>query len=597
MNSRRLAMCRALLAVVVIALSLACATAPAATVVTPGQPTLVNISAYPDAMEFDSGLSKLFVLNRGQNGALLFGSLDTRTGQFSQMSSITADDYVLGISMTVDPGGHRVFLLTEDGILAVDTQGGAMTLYPSPSSYSSDAIAYDGQSNQMFSYSVKHGVQSLDLTSGTETSVVSYENPRSWAQIPIMSTIDSVGHHFFVAVEISSQPYIISISTQDGTLSKVKLPKSIIGMAFDELSGSLYGVTECCESQLVRIDPSTGSMTTVSDLGGQEINFQIGASNTLDSDGNDYFINPTSDEVQQLVSADVSAGRSWYVKTSSGKERRDINNNWMMKAGEAAARCNYNVPPNQISSIVLDFGRPTKNSQGMLGASGFSQKPQEYLTLDDIKSAAENFIGGYYFETDHVVKHKILVVIGTSSNGAEVSGEHGRAWASMVSDINSWIKNNDYSDWIGLVGGIDIEVDAGWAAPSSVMQWVAGYGSNDYANYGDATDCRIGKCDGGWTLDQVYKLSGAYVVPQVYTAGGTQADDWANVSFYGETAYGVPLNIVSPLSQLGACGQLHCSSDDNSPTTARRQMTASLQRKFGKSINLSPAADIMWRVQ
>jgi hypothetical protein len=66
-------------------------------------------------------------------------------------------------------------------------------------------------------------------------------------------------------------------------------------------------------------------------------------------------------------------------------------------------------------------------------------------------------------------------------------------------------------------------------------------------------------------------------LPQIYRTDGTQARQWATISRWGAQNGGGPLRIVGVLSQQAACRQQSgCAGTDNSPQTARDQLTQAL---------------------
>jgi hypothetical protein len=224
------------------------------------------------------------------------------------------------------------------------------------------------------------------------------------------------------------------------------------------------------------------------------------------------------------------------------------------------------------------------------------------LSTTDIGPAVIAFSDGWYAGVGSSSKASLRIVVGTNNLGSGVTQEHGQAWAAMIVQIAQTISSRPYAAIVNAVGGMDIEMLYG--PPSAVMAWANGYGSNAYADYGDAEGCPQ-SCDGGWSSKLVVTLGGSTFLPEIYSSGGGNATEWAGLSKYYQTNYGIPLNIQAPLSEWTACLQRESTKNnciahgriDNTPEIAWIQMVGSLAKvKSMTAKTLSPSSNIEHRV-
>ena len=203
--------------------------------------------------------------------------------------------------------------------------------------------------------------------------------------------------------------------------------------------------------------------------------------------------------------------------------------NWGATAGQVATS---NGPSNGM--IILDFGQPqtwTANGTTVYGTYSFGS---QYLSTDQIATAVENFLYGFWLNTP-LNGPCIYVVIGTNNGGGTTNANHGSAWASMVKNVNSWISTNGYTSQETAYGGSDMEIH--WNTSSNTLAWVNGYNNNasyyciDYGDDAGGTNpAGDGKTspDNTWTADNVYyKAYGAmydYPVPEIYNSACASLD-------------------------------------------------------------------------
>jgi hypothetical protein len=237
---------------------------------------------------------------------------------------------------------------------------------------------------------------------------------------------------------------------------------------------------------------------------------------------------------------------------------------------------------------VLFFGKAEQSGDGSYGAVAYP--PLGFQTNATIAAEAKAYIESFYNASQPGAF--LEVAIGTSNceltaqttviDGVQVvtnwrcAGEsatgaaHGRAWSTLVSDLNAWILERGFRSKVMAVGAIDAET--AWGPASKAVAWANGYSEQGtrYYNFGDAggcsqahqTDSTDRTCTTGeghvWHYSDLAAISwdatAAWPMPQNYRPDGVQARQWANVTlwhFY-QLGYAFPFTIF--MTQLGACG-------------------------------------------
>lgn len=185
------------------------------------------------------------------------------------------------------------------------------------------------------------------------------------------------------------------------------------------------------------------------------------------------------------------------------------------------------------SSAFLDFGGQNSDASGTKLINGIS------VSAATIRSIAEQYADGYWVctGTDHV--STLFLAVGTNNSYDSPGTAGGSAWATMVSNIQSWVNSN-----IGQVvirGGNDLEPS--WNLQSHAENWAqafdAGFSGN-YLDYGSADGCSEtsstdSACNNGWTTYGEWYLtwgeSAALGAPEIYYSA--QAKQWTMISLYG----------------------------------------------------------------
>ncbi|MBI9044367.1 MAG: peptidoglycan DD-metalloendopeptidase family protein [Anaerolineaceae bacterium] len=284
---------------------------------------------------------------------------------------------------------------------------------------------------------------------------------------------------------------------------------------------------------------------------------------------------------------------SFYMRTINSSYYADLG----CTIGEQHAE-NANF---QDQLIVLDYGRPYNVGDGF-GASLFGYGP---ASTDQIRETIKEF-SRYYYNCSSGGNSLLHIAVGTSNYGTQVSYEHGRAWAHMVNDINSWLSTSGYFDKINVVGANDMEI--GWNGPEITREWVYGYDSvNQYPlyNFGDAAGCATHyypqwSCAGAWTKEDIWYISYgsgmSYPLPLIYADTGVNAEQWYLLSLYGYTEHGLPMDFVGVMTQKQSCIQVggDCGTLDNTPRQGYQYLYNEINSNINTAQDMRWSTDIMW---
>jgi hypothetical protein len=184
---------------------------------------------------------------------------------------------------------------------------------------------------------------------------------------------------------------------------------------------------------------------------------------------------------------------------------------------------------------ILDFGQPAYEATNIYGVYDYNYGI--FLTYSQVSQATQQYIYGWQHAAASCLA--LAVVMGANSN---TICPYDRAnwcyyWNGYVLEQTAATLNGEYANaGIGIVGGSDIEMDAGqgYDPYSIVSQWLTGYfkgGSDLMYDYGDACQDPGAGCTTGWTSCDIYQAAWGYgydePVPEIYLSG--QAQDWKNV--------------------------------------------------------------------
>jgi hypothetical protein len=311
---------------------------------------------------------------------------------------------------------------------------------------------------------------------------------------------------------------------------------------------------------------------------------------------------------------------SYYMKT--------VDSTTLYNLGCEVGTRDQLMPGAQDSLVILDFGAPTYYN-GAYGTRVFINNV--YVSTTQLGDAVKNFGQGYYVCSGSDDFSHLTIGIGTSNwqlqnNSAanvERAQAHGQAWAQMVNDVNAWFVAQGYSGQVAAWGANDIELS--WNSFAVTKLWMDGYDDvNNYPmlDYGALEGCptrlQTGwKCSGGptgdWTPAGIpnqerpwYKAYGAppnYPIPEVYIVYGTNARQWAYLSYYGYNAHGTPMEVKGSLTQWQACEQAYpeCVSSidpdlytNNPPEQGWQQLQDEVNWWPETSVIIPWSTDIKW---
>lgn len=292
---------------------------------------------------------------------------------------------------------------------------------------------------------------------------------------------------------------------------------------------------------------------------------------------------------------------SWYVYVTSD-EKDEALNSWMYNIG-------YQYGQNAVSPdgfVVVDFGQPWQSGNSY-GTWSFNARFGRFLSTATIREAVKQYIRGFIVGAATAGKTgRLWLGVGTNNSGSYVTAVHGKAWASMMTALQTWLDASGVTQKVFLRAASDIEL--GYSTPEKASSWIDAYNAsnsfNFLYNYGDAQGCPQSgatdvsqKCSGkvGWTQDKV--IRSGLLLPEIYATSGGNAKQWQQLVLYYKLRYNSMRTVFGAMSQKQACQQRGgCQGTDNSPTQAWMQMRdrlASDPRTY--SIDPFFSTDIKWR--
>jgi hypothetical protein len=246
---------------------------------------------------------------------------------------------------------------------------------------------------------------------------------------------------------------------------------------------------------------------------------------------------------------------------------------------------------------VLAFGKP-RRVDGAIGVSVFGPG---FASVADVEAAATAYAQGYA-RCAAPNGPALVMAVGTSNFGDQVTYEHGRAWAGMVNDVNERLTELGVAPQVEAAGAADLEL--GWNSPAVTRRWVDGYGSAarwPYYDFGEALACPpAGPCHGRWTQEDVWYVAWgapfARPLPEIYSENGVMAAQWYRLSLYGYLRHGTRMTIAGVVSQARACTQTSngCEGLANQPADAWSQLWAALNRDPRTAQPLPWSTDFGW---
>jgi hypothetical protein len=244
--------------------------------------------------------------------------------------------------------------------------------------------------------------------------------------------------------------------------------------------------------------------------------------------------------------------------------------------------------------VVLDYGEPyTEN--GDEGTSDYGAG-NPFVTDAQIATAVEGYLDGYA-QCNEPATGTLILAIGTSNYGSEVTPAHATAWAAMIAQLNAYVAAKTYPNE-SVAAAADMET--GWSSASVTRGWLDAYvaatSTIPIYDYGDAGGCPStsyaagNACGGGWTqADVAYVAGGAganvRAIPEIYNTSGTTANQWGWIGA-GAADGGHPITFSAVMTQVGSCGT-GCSGLNNTPAQALQLLNAQL------ATHTETASDVM----
>jgi hypothetical protein len=275
---------------------------------------------------------------------------------------------------------------------------------------------------------------------------------------------------------------------------------------------------------------------------------------------------------------------SYYMATVDPAE--------LYRRGCELGKRDLGLPGGQDNVVILDFGGPRDLGNGVYGSRLFITAAR--VSTSQIAAAVENFGVGYYVCTDTDNASTLIIGVGTNNYTYDgtpvyaVTAEHGRAWAAMVNDINTWFTTNGYAGQVGAVGANDIEL--GWNTYTATKAWLDGYDSvNQYEmiNFGAIPGCPYFASPGAqcgssgyiWNKDEVWYVTWGsppvYSLPEIYANSGVNAQQWYLMSLYSYQYHGLAMEFRGVMTQYKSCQvrpDSACPVLDNTPLEGFNQL-------------------------
>jgi len=281
---------------------------------------------------------------------------------------------------------------------------------------------------------------------------------------------------------------------------------------------------------------------------------------------------------------------SWYMDTPDPT--------WLPNAaysmGCDLGTHDLNTPGSQDNVVILLFGYPIY-ANGLYGTMAWSKiggGSLKFVSTAQIRLTVEQFARGYWQCTGTGdTTSQLYLAAGTNNdkNGV-VTKAHGRAWALMTNNINTWVNAMGYSEQIKVRAASDMEL--GWNSPTVTRAWFDGY-AGSYGSglwlydVGDAAGCpypaqpnyKCGTTAYPWTSEDVWYISWgnvvAYPIPEIYNRDGATAGQWYYLSLYSYSKPNKnPIYFPGTLTQSQACTQATsgCAGVNNTPAQGWTQL-------------------------
>jgi len=215
--------------------------------------------------------------------------VDPGTGTLTPVVDLSSPGVGFGLfdnfgNLATDSRAQRLFVQRTISDFTVDpptTEIQILTISPGAATFAAgpdltqplDGIAFDS-ANSLFGIiqCCPGQLVRVDLTTGSETLVANLVGDAFSPMAINPSThtlyVVSISHSTF-----PSPTRLLSVDTVTGAVSTSPvLNRGVVGLVFDPSPGTLFGATFCCfDSFIVKIAPSTGTETTITEITGTEL--------------------------------------------------------------------------------------------------------------------------------------------------------------------------------------------------------------------------------------------------------------------------------------------------------------------------------------
>jgi hypothetical protein len=201
--------------------------------------------------------------------------LDPATGIVTPIEDLAGSNQGQLVTMTGDPSAHRIFAVRTsvifvppggisiiNEVLTISSQTGAFTI-SQPVNVSVGQAAFDPSTGTLYVLGA-NGLFRVDTVTGATTSVAPLGNlccgVLSMSLVPGAHTIYVNNDNPGFGGPPSDQ--ILTVDTAAGTAAaSPQVATSVRIVTYDTSAGGLFGVTDCCPRQIVKIDPATAAET------------------------------------------------------------------------------------------------------------------------------------------------------------------------------------------------------------------------------------------------------------------------------------------------------------------------------------------------
>ena len=222
-----------------------------------------------------AGTGTMFAIT-GINQSVL-SRLDPATGVVSPIEDLAGPNQGQLGTLTGDPATHRLFTVRTsvtfvppssinitNEVLTINSQDGTVITTKQVNA-PVNQVVFDSASSTLFLLGF-NGISKLDPATGATTPVASLSGfccgVDSMAVVPGGQTVYVNNDNPGFGNPPSDQ--ILTVDTATGAITpSATVPGSVRIISYDTASGGVFGLTDCCPRQLVKLDPSTAAATPI----------------------------------------------------------------------------------------------------------------------------------------------------------------------------------------------------------------------------------------------------------------------------------------------------------------------------------------------